>query len=247
MTRGRWLIVGLTGAGLALATAGCPPADRKPRGVSNMSDEATVVTGTTRLYGAGGAETAAIASPRVTLDAAGDPTLEERFDAAGMYVLRRRFAGGRVTEEEHFRPNGDVDHRLTFRYDAHGRRAEEVMTFASGAVHGRWVDHRDGGGRLLRREYHDRTDAVVVTETYTFADDGRRAEAVRGAVGTWSYGYDDAGRVIHVEGGPASGDEMDQQVLDYEYDARGRLVHETERGPDGALRRELRIDYPTGR
>ena len=43
---------------------------------------------------------------------------------------------------------------------------------------------------------------------------------------------------------PASGDEMDQESIEYEYDARGRLVRETERDPMGLLRRELRIAYP---
>jgi YD repeat-containing protein len=81
------------------------------------------------------------------------------------------------------------------------------------------------------------------TETYTFASDGKSATMVRAHVGQWKYRYDDDGRVLHEEGGPASGDDMDQIAIDYTYDARHRLISEIARGPGGRVRRELTIAY----
>jgi hypothetical protein len=162
------------------------------------------------------------------------------------YVSRRLFLApnGSLDAEERLTPNGAVDYRLAYRRDANGQVTEEAMTFGDGSLHGRWVHHCDGQGRLMRREFYDRNNALEVTETYAFEPDGRTATVVRGSVGRWTNEYDASGNLVRKHGGPASGDEMDQEFVEYEYDAHHRVIRETERTPSGAVKSELNINYP---
>jgi YD repeat-containing protein len=97
---------------------------------------------------------------------------------------------------------------------------------------------------LVRREFFDRNNALAATETYDFEHDGRTATVVRGSIGRWTNEYDASGNLVRKRGGPVSGDEMDQEFVEYEYDARHRLIRETERTPSGAVKCELSITYP---
>lgn len=232
---------------LALALAGCQrttrPADTPgPTGTSNMA-HTTVITGTTRTFANDGSIAATLASPRVTLDAAGNVATEERLSAAGAVEIRKQFTGGRLVAEERFAAGGALDERIAYRYDANGRLAEEVMAFGDGTPHGTWVHRRDANGRLVGRSFVKPDGTTEATETYRYGADGKTATMVRAHVGEWKYRYDDDGHVLHEEGGPASGDIMDQVAIDYAYDARHRLVSEIARGPGGRIQRELTITY----
>jgi len=186
-----------------------------------MTHAPPVATGTTRSFGLDGKPSATYVSRRLSLA-----------------------PNGSVEAEERFTPNSAVDYRSTYRRDANGQLTEEVMTFGDGSLHGRWVHHCDGQGRLVRREFFDRNNVLEATETYTFKPDGRTATVVRGRIGHWTNEYDASGNLVRKRGGPISGDEMDQEFVEYEYDARHRLIRETERTPSGAVKCELRINYP---
>ncbi|HEX2690416.1 MAG TPA: hypothetical protein VHN14_27565 [Kofleriaceae bacterium] len=165
---------------------------------------------------------------------------------SGTYVSRRLYLdpSGNLEAEERLTPNGAVDYRLTYRRDANGQLTEEAMTFGDGSLHGRWVHHCDGQGRLVRREFFNRHNTLEATEVYAFEPDGRTATVVRGSIGRWTNEYDTSGNLVRKRGGPVSGDEMDQEFVEYEYDAHHRLVRETERTPSGAVKCELNINYP---
>jgi YD repeat-containing protein len=186
-----------------------------------MTHAQTVATGTIRRFGLDGKPPANYVSRRLFLD-----------------------SNGSVEAEECLTPDGAVDYRLTYRRDANGRLTEEAMTFGDGSLHGRWVHHCDGQGRLVRREFFDPNNTLEATETYAFGPDGRTATVVRGRIGQWTNEYDASGNLVRKRGGPASGDEMDQEFVEYEYDARHRLIRETERTPSGAVKCELSINYP---
>jgi len=186
-----------------------------------MTHAQAVVHGTTRSFGLDGKPPASYVSRRLFLD-----------------------PNGSLEAEERLTPNGTVDYRLTYRRDPNGRLIEEAMTFGDGTLHGRWVHHCDSQGRLVRREFFDRTNALEATETYAFEPDGRTATVVRGRICQWTHEYDASGNLVRKRGGPASGDEMDQDFVEYEYDARHRLIRETERTPSGAVKCELIINYP---
>ena len=205
--------------------------------------QTTVITGTTKTFTRGGALEATFASPRITLDASGDVVMEERLSSAGGVEMRKQFDAGRLIAEERFTADGKLDERIVYRYDASGHLAEEVMTFGDGTPHGTWVHHRDAKGRLMRRDFVKPDGRTEATETYTYTPDGKSATMVRAHVGQWKYVYEDDGRILHEEGGPASGDDMDQLSIDYAYDARHRLVSEVTRGPGGRVQRETRIAY----
>lgn len=203
----------------------------------------TVITGTTKAFSRDGALVATLASPRVTLDASGDVVSEERVSAAGAVETRKQFASARLVEEQRFAADGKLDERIAYRYDANGHLAEEAMTFGDGTPHGTWVHRRDLAGRLVGRDFVKPDRTIEATETYSYAPDGKSATMVRAHVGQWKYRYDDDGRVVHEEGGPASGDDMDLLAIDYAYDARHRLVSEVAHDPRGRVQRELRITY----
>lgn len=205
--------------------------------------QTTVITGTTKTFARDGTLEATLASPRITLDASGDVVTEERLSAAGAVETRKQFTGARLVEEERFTADGKPDERIAYSYDAGGHLSEEAMTFGDGTPHGKWVHHRDDKGRLVRRDFVKPDATIEAAETYTYAADGKTATMVRAHVGQWKYRYDDDGRVLHEEGGPASGDDMDQVAIDYTYDARHRLVSEVAHGPGGRVQRELRIVY----
>jgi YD repeat-containing protein len=204
-----------------IALLGCkdprPPATK----AQIMTHAQTIATGIRRIFGLDG-------KPSAT------------------YVARRLFLdpSGSVEAEENLTPNGALDYRLTYRRDAKGQLSEEAMTFGDGSQRGRWVHHCDGQGRLLRREFFDAKNALAATETYTFEPDGRTASVVRGRIGQWTNEYDASGNLVRKRGGPASGDEMDQEFVEYEYDAQHRLIRQTERTPSGAVKCELSINYP---
>jgi hypothetical protein len=202
-----------------------------------------VITGTTKTFARDGALEATFASPRVTLDASGDVVTEERLSAAGSIEIRKHFAGGKPVLEERFTAGGKLDVRIAYSYGANGHLAEEVMLFGDGTPHGKWVHHCDAQGRLAKREFMKPDGTTAATETCTYSPDGKNATKVRAHVGQWKYLYDDDGRVLHEEGGPASGDDMDHLAIDYAYDARHRLVGEVARGPGGRIRREVNIVY----
>lgn len=162
------------------------------------------------------------------------------------YAARRMFLDpdGKLAAEEHLTPQGEVDYRLTYQRDANGQLTEEAMTFGDGSLQGRWVHHCDDQGRLVRREFFDRDNALTTTETYTFEPDGRTATVVRGRVAQWTNEYNASGDLIRKRGGPTSGDEMDQEFVEYEYDAQHRLIREIQRLPSGAVKCETNINYP---
>jgi hypothetical protein len=85
--------------------------------------------------------------------------------------------------------------------------------------------------RTMRRSSLASSGSNLIGNTTTYASDGKTATMVRARVGQWQYRYDDDGRVLHEEGGPASGDDMDQLAIDYTYDARHRLVSAIELEP----------------
>jgi hypothetical protein len=205
--------------------------------------QTTVITGTTKTFARDGSLETTFASPRVTLDANGDVVTEERVSAAGVVETRKQFAAGRLVEEQRFATDGKLDERIAYSYDASGHLAEEAMTFGDGTPHGKWVHHRDDKHRLVGRDFVKPNGTIEATETYTYASDGKSSTMVRAHVGQWKYRYDDDGRVVHEEGGPASGDDMDQIAIDYAYDARHRLVGEVAHGPGGRVQRELMIAY----
>jgi hypothetical protein len=208
-----------------------------------MTKGQTVITGTTKTFGRDGALVATLPSPRVTLDAHGDVVTEEQLSAAGVVELRRQFTGGRLVAEERFTSDGKLDERVAYYYGADGRLAEEVMAFGDGTPHGTWIHRRDPSGRLIGRAFVKPDGSTEATETYRYDADGKSATMVRAHVGQWTYRYDDDGRILHEEGGPASGDEMDRVAIDYTYDARHRLTSEIARGPGGRVQRELTITY----
>jgi hypothetical protein len=233
-----------------LALAGCPHTDRMPTatpdttGTSTMTKgQTTVITGTTKTFARDGTLEASFASPRITLDASGNVVTEERLSAAGGVEIRKQFASGKLVVEERFTAEGKLDERIAYRYDASGHLAEEVMTFGDGTPHGTWVHHRDGKGRLIGRDFVKPDGRTEAAETYTYATDGKSATMVRAHVGQWKYRYDDDGRILHEEGGPASGDDMDQLAIDYAYDARHRLVSEVARSSGGRVQHEIKIVY----
>jgi len=189
-----------------------------------MTHGQIVVTGTTRSFGLDGKPSATYVSRRLFLD-----------------------ANGSVAAEERLTPNGAIDYRLTYRRDANGQLTEETMTFGDGSLHGRWVHHCDGQGRLVRREFFDRNNALEVTEDYAFEPGGRTAKVVRGRIGQWTNEYDGGGNLVRKRGGPASGDDLDQERVEYEYDAQHRLIREIERTPSGAVKCELNFSYPEQR
>jgi YD repeat-containing protein len=207
-----------------------------------MTDRQTVITGITKMFSRDGTLAATLASPRVTLDARGDVVTEERLSIAGLVEARKQFSAGRLLTEERFAADGKLDERIVYSYDASGHLAKEAMAFDGGAPHGTWVHHRDAQGRLVGRDFVKPDGKVEATETYTYAADGKTATMVRAHVGQWKYRYDDSGRVLHEEGGPASGDDMDQIAIDYAYDARHRLISEVARA-GGRVQRELAITY----
>jgi hypothetical protein len=236
--------------GAVLALAGCPRTDGPPmerpettRTPTMTKGQTTMITGMTKTFARDGALETTLASPRVTLAANGDVVTEERLSASGAVETRKQFDGGRLVEEERFDAGGQLDERIAYRYDAGGHLAEEAMTFGDGTPHGKWIHHRDDQHRLVRRDFVKPDGTVAATETYTYASDGKTATMVRAHVGQWKYRYDDAGRVLHEEGGPASGDDLDQLAIDYAYDARHRLVSEVARGPGGRLQREIKVVY----
>jgi len=186
-----------------------------------MTHAQTVVIGTTRTFGLDGKLLATYVSRRLFLD-----------------------PNGNVEAEERLTPDGAVDYRLIYRRDANGQLTEEAMTFGDGSLHGRWVHHCNGQGRLMRREFFDRNNTLQVAETYAFDPDGRICTIVRGSIGRWTNEYDASGNLVRKRGGPASGDKMDQEIVEYQYDARNRLIRETERTPSGAVKCELTINYP---
>jgi hypothetical protein len=233
-----------------LALAGCPHTDQVPTGTPDttgtstmMKGQTTVITGTTKTFARDGALEATFASPRITLDASGNLVMEERLSPVGAVEARKQFAGGKLVAEERFTADGKLDERIAYRHDASGHLAEEVMTFGDGTPHGTWVHHRDAQGRLLGRDFVKPDGKTEASETYTYAADGKSATMVRAHVGQWKYRYDDEGRVLHEDGGPASGDDMDQISIDYAYDEHGRPISEVARSPSGRVQREIRIVY----
>jgi YD repeat-containing protein len=186
-----------------------------------MTHAQTVATGTTRHFGPDGKPQATYVSCRLFLN-----------------------SNGILAAEDHLTPDGAVDYRLSYRRDGNGHLTEEVMTFGDGSLHGRWVDQCDRQGRVVRREFFDRNNVLLATETYTFDPDGRTATVVRGGVGQWRNEYDASGNLVRKRGGPVSGDEMDQEFVEYEYDARHRLIREIERTPSGAVKCVRSINYP---
>jgi hypothetical protein len=186
-----------------------------------MAPAKNVATGTTRSFGLDGKPTSTYVSRRLFLDASGNVEAEDRLT-----------------------PNGAIDYRMTYRRDAHGQLTEEAMTFGDGTLHGRWVRRCDDHGRLVCREFFDRNNALETSETYAFEPDGRTAKVVRGRIGQWTNEYDAGGNLVRKRGGPSSGDAMDQERIEYEYDARHRLIREIERTPSGAVKCELSISYP---
>jgi hypothetical protein len=212
-------------------------------GTDMTKQHTTVIMGTTKTFTRDGTLEATLASPRITLDASGEVVTEERLSAAGNVEICKQFANGRLVEHQCFTADGKLDHCVAYRYDTNGHVAEEVMTFDDGTPHGKWVHLRDDKHRLVARHFVKPDGTTEATETYTYAADGKSATMVRAHVGQWKYRYDEHGRVLHEAGGPASGDHMDQLVIDYAYDERHRLVSEVVYGPGGRVQRELKIVY----
>ena len=208
--------------------------------------QSVVITGTTTIFALDGTKQNSYPSPRMTLDAQGAVVLEERLSPAGALVIRRQFGRDeRLEVEDRLNADGTLDYRITYRYNDGGQLAEEVMSFGDGTLHNRWIHHRDKHGRLLERELVDRDGRSELTEIYSYTADARSATAQRGSVGEWTYRYDETGRVIGKTGGPVSGDDEDQEAIEYQYDARHRLVREVShysrgRGPQSLVM----VQYP---
>jgi hypothetical protein len=121
-----------------IALAGCPRGDRATAatpdtmGASKMTKgQTTVITGITKTFSRDGALEATFASPRVTLDAAGDVVTEERLSATGTLEVRKQFACGKLVTEEHFtadcRRQARRAHRVPLRRERPPRRGGEDL------------------------------------------------------------------------------------------------------------------------
>lgn len=211
-----------------------------------MTQTTSITTeGTTTELRPDGSIRTSYPSPRITLDARGDVVSEERLSPDGRVLRRTRFGPGRrVEEEQRFTPDGALDYRIVHRHDDAGRLAEEILAFGDGTPHGRWIHHRGPDGRLERREMVAPDGSPVVTETYRYEADGRSAQVERGAIAEWRHDYDAEGWLVRRVGGPYSGDDADQDSIEYAYDGRHRLVRETEYAPDGSVARTVVIRYP---
>jgi hypothetical protein len=205
----------------------------------------TEVFGTTAEMARDGAVQASYASPRLTLDARGDVVCEDRLSPSGALIRRRRFGPGqRLDEEECYAPGGALDYRIVVRHDGAGHVTEEVLSFGDGTPHGRWLHHRDPRGRLVRRDMVAPDGSAVVTETYTYRDGGSVADVERGGVASWVHRYDADGWLVRRRGGPYSGDELDEESIEFDHDDRHRLIRETAFYADGSVRAAIIIRYP---
>lgn len=139
-----------------------------------------------------GALEATFASPRVTLNPAGDVVAEERLTAAGAIEVRKQFAGGKLVTEEYFAADGKLDEGIAYRYDASGRLAEEARTPRHVGPPPR------APGRLIGRDFVKADGKTEATETYAYAADGKSATMVRAHVDQLAidYAYDAHHRLI---------------------------------------------------
>src|SRR5258707_1092857 len=74
----------------------------------------------------------------------------------------------------------------------------------------------DGAGRLVSEKWYDASGTLVETLSWTYDLDGNLLTASSSA-GTYSFQYDGAGRVVHV-------DEPFGLSLDFTYDLAGNRV-----------------------
>lgn len=179
------------------------------------------------------------------LNSDGNWEKEERYDYRGKLLVRKTFQPGNLLKTEtHYNPDRSINFEYRYVYDAQNRLVEQALHHRDGGLGHKWIVEYEAGNRIRERRNYDAAGALVVTEVYTYDESGRKAEAVRGGVGRWLYAYDARGRVIQVEGGPASADES--EAVEYQYDSRGRLVLEKTYHGNGSLKSETVIEYPEG-
>ena len=189
----------------------------------------------TRLLDRSGGETAFYRSSVTLLDELGNPVEEIHFGPAGAIERKHNFGpAGKVLEETAYNPDGSVDHRLVYRYDAAGKEVEQILALSDGKEHGRWVDAYDASGCLAERVWHNREGRVEVADTFVYDEAGRLTGKVRGNVASWTYRYDEEGRLVSTRGGYHSSDEVEDEQL--EYDAQGRLARRIRFYPTGEAR-----------
>ena len=173
------------------------------------------------------------------------------YDAGGRVVGMRTLGEISVTDRyvrddagrllESVREGGG---RTSYRYDAEGRRVEEVRRTEDGTVlgtttwehgpHGPTRETRSDGGGRVRWVFELRYDAGGrLAERVT-----REANAVRGIShshapqpGREVYAYRDGGRTVETESFAPDGAPRGRKVE--RFDARGRLLERAEHAPDG--------------
>ncbi|GLZ29287.1 hypothetical protein Lesp02_14770 [Lentzea sp. NBRC 105346] len=193
------------------------------------------------------------AAGRVLAQTVNGRTLESRYDLLSRRVSRRTPSGA-LSAWEHDaagRPAAlhTAGRTIRFRYDAAGREVERRI--GDRVMLAQQWDSADrlraqslvgnAGTMLQRRSYHYRPDGLLVgiddqlTGGRAFDLDAvGRVTAVRGALGTETYGYDRSGNVVHAQwqrGQDGQGPRKYHGTLvtragnvRYEYDAEGRMV-----------------------
>ncbi len=151
----------------------------------------------TRLLNRSGAETAFYRSSVTHLDGMGNPVEEIHFGPEGAIERKRTFdPGGKVLEETAYNPDGSVDYRLVYHYDAAGKEVEQILVLSDGKEHGRWVGAYDASGRLGERTWYNREGRVKVAETFVYDEAGGSPARCRGNVASWTYHYNEDGRLV---------------------------------------------------
>jgi YD repeat-containing protein len=174
------------------------------------------------------------------------------YDAGGRWVAREttgegagresylRDEAGRLLETVH--PDGS---RTTNRYDARGRRVEEVRSMADGVVLATTAwEHGPAGA--VRETWRDGSGLVRWVHALRHDAEGRLVErtireenGVRGLAATHMpvpgrevFTYRDGGRMVETESFAPDGAPRGKVVE--RFDARGRMVERERFGPDGA-------------
>lgn len=177
------------------------------------------------------------------LNPAGNWEKEERYSHEGKLLVRKTFQVGNLLKTEtFFNADRSVNYENRYVYDAQNRLVEQALHYSDGSLGHRWVVEYEEGNRIKERRNYDASGALTITEVYTYDESGLKAEAVRGGVGSWLYVFDTNGRVLQKEGAAASADEL--EIVEYQYDDRGRLTKEKTYHGNGSLESETVIEYP---
>lgn len=182
----------------------------------------STITGSTQEFERDGTESAAYQSSLASLGEAGQRIEEIQFRPTGVVETKKVFdEQGSLQEEIAYNADGSLNFRYVVEYDEQGRERERIMFLADGSAHGRWLSSYDTAGMLVERAWFNQEGVREVAERFEYDEENRLRRKERGAVGEWTYSYDNAGRLSRIRGGYFSGDEPEDES--YEYDGQGRV------------------------